>query len=183
MAEKVKTGKSKDLKKTKKKTKVDKYKLQIDDLNFELDKLKTELESFKDKNIRLLAEFDNYKRRSINERKNITKYAGESFIKDMLPIIDDFSRTIDSINEDSTLKDGIILVKNKLTKAFEKNGVIEFDSIGMEFDPELHEALMSQESNESKDGIILEEYEKGYRYHDKILRHAKVVVNKAKREI
>ena len=67
-------------------------------------------------------------------------------------------------------------------KALEENGIIAFDSIGNEFDPELHEALMSQESEEEDEGIILNEFEKGYKFHDKILRHAKVVVSKAKQE-
>ena len=73
-------------------------------------------------------------------------------------------------------------MKNKLEKTFEENGIIAFESIGFQFDPELHEALMSQESDECDEGTILNEFEKGYKYHDKILRHAKVIVSKAKQE-
>ena len=182
MAQKVKAEKSKSKQKLNKNSKVDKYKSQIQDLKLELENIFSELENLKDKNVRLLAEFDNYKRRSINERKNLTKYAGESFIKGLLPIIDDFSRTIESIKEDSSLKEGVLLVKNKLEKTFEENGIMAFESIGFEFDPELHEALMSQESDECDEGTILNEFEKGYKYHDKILRHAKVIVSKAKQE-
>ncbi len=182
MAQKVKSEKNKSVKKTKSNSKVNKYKSEIKELTLELEKKSSELDSFKDKNIRLLAEFDNFKRRSISERKQTTKYSGESLIKDLLPIIDDFSRTIESVKEESLLKDGILLVKNKLQKTFEENGINSFDSIGTKFNPELHEALMSQESDECDEGIILNEFEKGYKYHDKILRHAKVVVSKLKQE-
>ncbi len=181
MAVKGKTEK-KVTKKTKKSSQVDKLKTQIEELNVELENIKNEVESYKDKNVRLLAEFDNYKRRTINERKNLTKFAGESLVKDLLPVLDDFSRTIDSIKEDGPVKDGVNLVKSKLEKTLEENGIKAFDSIGNEFDPELHEALMSQESEDKEEGIILNEFEKGYKFHDKILRHAKVVVSKAKQE-
>ena len=118
----------------------------------------------------------------MNERKNLTKYVGESFIKELIPVIDDFSRILDSTKEKSPLLEGIKLVKSKLEKLFEENGVKSFESVGDTFDPELHEALMSQESKNKENGIVLSEFEKGYRYHDKILRHAKVVVSKAKQE-
>ena len=135
MAVKAKTEKSKVTKKTKKNSPTEKLKTQITELNEEIENLKAEVESFKDKNVRLLAEFDNYKRRSIQERKQLTKYAGESLVKDLLPALDDFSITIDSITEESPLKDGILLVKSKLEKTFEENGIKAFDSVGNEFDP------------------------------------------------
>jgi len=181
LAVKAKTEKSKTSKKAKKSSPTEKLKSQIVELNEEIESLKTDVESFKDKNVRLLAEFDNYKRRSIQERKQLAKYAGESLVKDLLPALDDFTRTIDSINEESPLKDGILLVMSKLEKTFEENGIKAFDSIGSEFDPDLHEALMNEESEE-EEGIVLNEFEKGFKYHDKILRHAKVVVSKAKQE-
>jgi molecular chaperone GrpE len=182
LAVKGKTEKNKVAKKVKKNSQTEKLNIQIDELNVDVEKLNEEIESYKDKNIRLLAEFDNFKRRSIQERKNLTKFAGESLVKDLLPALDDFSRIIESIQEDSPIREGVILVKSKLEKTFEENGIISFESTGNDFDPELHEALMSQETDDSKEGIILNEFEKGYKYHDKILRHAKVVVSKAKQE-
>ena len=182
MTVKNKTVKTKVIKKSKKHNDFKKFQRQVDELNQNLKKLNEELENYKDKNVRLLAEFDNFKKRSVNERKNLTKYAGESFIKELIPVIDDFSRILDSTKEESPLLEGIKLVKSKLDKLFEENGVKSFESVGDTFDPELHEALMSQESENEENGIVLSEFEKGYRYYDKILRHAKVVVSKAKQE-
>ena len=182
MTVKNKTVKAKVIKKSKKNNDSKKLQKQVYELNQNLEKLNEELENYKDKNVRLLAEFDNFKKRSVNERKNLTKYVGESFIKELIPVIDDFSRILDSTKEESPLLEGIKLVKSKLDKLFEENGVKSFESVGDTFDPELHEALMSQESENGENGIVLSEFEKGYRYHDKILRHAKVVVSKAKQE-
>ena len=74
-------------------------------------------------------------------------------------------------------------IVSKVNKIFEEHGIVSFDSIGNTFDPEIHEALMNQETEHEEDGVILSEYAKGYKYHDKILRHAKVVVSKAKQEV
>jgi len=182
LAVKSKNVKAKISKKSKKNTVSDKLKKQVEELNLKNENLSNEVEKFKDKNIRLLAEFENYKKRSINERKNLTKYAGESIIKDLITVLDDFSRTIESTNDDSPLLDGVKLVESKINKIFEEHGVLSFDSIGELFNPELHEALMNQETEDEEDGVILSEFTKGYKYHDKILRHAKVVVSKAKQE-
>ena len=182
MAVKNKNVKAKITKKTKKNTVAEKLKIQIEELTLINENLSLDVEKHKDKNIRLLAEFENYKRRSINERKNLTKYAGESIVKDLITVLDDFSRTIDSTKDDSPLLDGVKLVESKIKKIFEENRIVAFDSIGKAFDPEMHEALMNQETEDEEDGIILSEFAKGYKYHDKILRHAKVVVSKAKQE-
>lgn len=157
-------------------------KKQLEILNNEFENLKTESEKLKEKNIRLLAEFDNYRRRSVNERQNLSKYSAESFVKDLLPILDDFERTLNNIKDDNPFLEGVQMIKNKLEKMLDEHGIVNFDSIGETFDPNLHEALMNQETEDAKDGIILNEFEKGYKYHDKILRHAKVVVSKAKQE-
>ena len=163
MTVKNKTVKAKAIKKSKKNNDSTNLQKQVDELNLNLEKLNEELDNYKDKNIRLLAEFDNFKKRSVNERKNLTKYAGESFIKELIPVLDDFSRTLDSTREESPLLEGIKLVKSKMEKLFEENGVNSFESVGDIFDPELHEALMSQESEDTDDGIVLSEFEKGYK--------------------
>ena len=132
-----------------------------------------------DKNIRLLAEFDNYKRRTQDERSNLLKYGGEGLAKALLPILDDLHRTFetDGKTKARTILEGVELIMSKLDKTLEEQGIVVFDSTGQDFDPELHEALMSEESDKG-DNVILKEFEKGYRYNDKILRHAKVVVSK-----
>ena len=132
-----------------------------------------------DKNIRLFAEFDNYKRRTQEERSNLLKYGGEGLAKALLPISDDLHRTLetDRKTKSRTILEGVELIMSKLDKTLEEQGIVVFDAIGQDFDPELHEALMSEKSDKG-DNVILKELEKGYRYNDKILRHAKVVVSK-----
>ncbi len=142
--------------------------------------LSNELDLIKNKNIRLLAEFDNYKRRTADEKNNLIKFSGEIIILDMLRPLDDLKRTIDSYDDsvDASLIDGIKLVYKKFQDNLKNNGIEVFVSIGKQFDPELHEAVLSEKG--SKDNIILKEFEPGYKYHDKVIRHAKVVVSKKK---
>jgi len=139
-----------------------------------------ELERKSDKNIRLLAEFDNYKRRTQEERSKIFKYAGKELAIALLPILDDLHRTLESDGKGKarSILEGIELIIAKLDKTLEEQGIVPFDSIGQNFDADLHEALMSEESDKG-DNIILKEFEKGYKYNDKILRHSKVVVSKS----
>ena len=139
-----------------------------------------ELEWKSDKYIRLLAEFDNYKRRTQEERSKLFKYAGEELAKAILPILDDLHRTLESDGKGKarSILEGIELIIAKLDKTLEEQGIVPFDSVGQNFDADLHEALMSEESDKG-DNIILKEFEKGYKYNDKILRHSKVVVSKS----
>ena len=139
-----------------------------------------EIERKSDKNVRLLAEFDNYKRRTHEERSRLFKYAGEELAKAILPILDDLHRTLeaDGKGKARTILEGIELIVVKLDKTLEEQGIIPFDSVGQDFDADLHEALMSEKSDKG-DNVILKEFEKGYKYDDKILRHAKVVVSKS----
>ena len=132
-----------------------------------------------EKNIRLLAEFDNYKRRTQEERSNILKYGGENLAKALLPILDDLQRTLETGGKTKvrTILEGIELIVSKLDKTLGDQGISSFDSVGQNFDPDRHEALMSEDSDKGED-VILKEFEKGYIYNDKILRHAKVVVSK-----
>ena len=132
-----------------------------------------------DKNIRLLAEFDNYKRRTQTERSMLLKYGGEGLAKALLPILDDLHRTLetDGKTKARTILEGVELIMSKLDKTLVDQGIKAFDSVGQDFDPDRHEALMSEDSDKGEN-IILKEFEKGYMYDDKILRHAKVVVCK-----
>ena len=153
---------------------------KIEVLDTELAEQSAELERKSDKNVRLLAEFDNYKRRTQEERTKLFKYAGEELAKAILPILDDLHRTLESDGKGKarSILEGIELIVAKLDKTLEEQGIVPFDSVGQDFDPELHEALMSEKSDKG-DNVILKEFEKGYKYDDKILRHAKVVVSKS----
>ena len=153
---------------------------KIEVLETELSEQSKELEQKSDKNIRLLAEFDNYKRRTQEERTKIFKYAGEELAKAILPILDDLHRTLESDGKGKarSILEGIELIVGKLDKTLEEQGIVPFDSVGQDFDADLHEALMSEKSGKG-DNVILKEFERGYKYDDKILRHAKVVVSKS----
>ena len=151
---------------------------QLSVLENELLKQSVETQRIMDKNIRLLAEFDNYKRRTQEERSNLLKYGGEELAKSLLPILDDLHRTLetDGKTKAQTILEGVELIISKLDKTMIDLGIIAFDSIGQEFDPNRHEALMSKKSNKGE-YVVLKEFEKGYMYHEKIIRHAKVVVS------
>ena len=153
---------------------------KIEVLKSELVEQSEELERKSDKNVRLLAEFDNYKRRTQEERTKLFKYAGEELAKAILPILDDLHRTLESDGKGKarSILEGIELIVAKLDKTLEEQGIVPFDSVGEDFDADLHEALMSEKSDKG-DNVILKEFEKGYKYDDKILRHAKVVVSKS----
>jgi|TARA_B110000467_G_scaffold83231_1_gene75100 molecular chaperone GrpE len=140
--------------------------------------LESNIERQKDKNIRLLAEFDNYKRRTRDERIHLIRYSGEEIILSLLPALDDIQRTVDNTEntDEKSIKEAVNLVHIKLAKILKENSIETFNTVGEIFDPELHEALMSEPGD--KDDIILKEFESGYKYHDRIIRHAKVVVSK-----
>ena len=135
------------------------------------------ISSLDDKQLRLKAEFDNFRKRKDSEISSLLKYEGKSFILDFLSILDNLSRGIDSYN-DKEIKKALELVKNDFTKKLDSRGVKPFGEVGDKFNPELHEALTTTNDSKIDDDIVVEIYESGYMYKDLIIRHAKVVVNK-----
>ena len=132
--------------------------------------------------LRLRAEYDNHIKRTTREKNELMTYAGGHMIRKILPILDDLRRTVEHAREtesrgNNPVLQGVELIVDKFTKLLEAEGVETIDSVGQEFDPDLHEALMSRSSKEHAKGMIIEEYEPGYKYRDKIIRHAKVVVS------
>jgi len=145
-------------------------------LNKKYKELIIEKDDLKDKQVRFLAEFDNFRKRTILEKEKLINYDGEKIIVALLPIFDDLDRTISENYKDSqSIQKGISIIISNIKKILHDNQIHEFSSIGDTFDPELHEALMSEPGKEKN--IILKEFEKGYRYKNKIIRHAKVVVS------
>jgi len=151
-------------------------------------RLKKEVENFKilveelnDRQLRLKAEFDNFRRRKDKELINLLKYDGEEIIKLFLPVLDDLERLNEANSEDiksqKKVKEGVDLILNKIKKRFTSLEVIAFAQPGDILDPELHDALMTRSEKGKKENEILEVFEKGYRYKDLVIRHAKVVVN------
>ncbi|MDE5941770.1 MAG: nucleotide exchange factor GrpE [Muribaculaceae bacterium] len=128
----------------------------------------------------LMAEFDNFRKRTLRERTDLIKSASEKALKGLLPIIDDFERGLDAIKDTSdaeAVKEGMKLIYNKLIKYLADNGVKEMPSTGSPFDPDLHEAVaMVPAASDDEKGVVKDTVSKGYTINDKVLRHAKVVV-------
>lgn len=135
-----------------------------------------------EKYLRLRAEYENFRKRNEKEISRILKYEGEEILKSFLSILDDLDRVIDSSKNQKNkfiadFIDGVKLIKEKLKNKLDAFKVNTFDSKGAKFDPELHDAMMTKESKDYDDGVIIEEFEKGYKYKDKVIRHSKVIVN------
>ena len=142
-------------------------------------KVESELNTLKDKHIRLKAEFENFRRRKSEEISKLLQYEGENVIKGFLPILDDIDRMINTDNtSEESLKDGMVLMDSKIQKYFETLEITPFGDKGDLMNPEIHDAMLTQEDENFEDGAILEVFEKGYRYREKVIRHAKVIVNK-----
>ena len=148
----------------------------------EMEKLKAELEESKDKYLRKVAEFENFKRRNAKERIEMIQTAGRDVITEMLDVLDDCDRAqkqLDASDDDATIKEGVMLVFNKLRNTLQTRGVKAMETMHQEFNADLHEAIteISAPSGELK-GKIVDEVMKGYYLNDKIIRHAKVVIGK-----
>ena len=145
-----------------------------------VEQLEKEAFEYKDKLLRKAAEFENYKRRTENDQLNLLKYAAESFIIKLLPIVDDFERSlqhIDNTKDFDSLKQGIKLVYYKLIKVLGDQGVKKIESIGKPFDVHYHEAILQRKADGVEPHTVLDEVEKGYVYKDRVIRHTKVIVS------
>jgi len=153
---------------------------EFSDENKKLIELEKQVAELTDKFLRKAAEFENYKRRTENDQLNLIKYAAESFIIKLLPVIDDFERSlehIDTAKNNDALKEGIKLVYDKLIKVLDDQGVKKIESVGKPFDVHYHEALMQKKADKVEPHTVLEELEKGYLYKDRVIRHTKVIVS------
>ncbi|TVR83537.1 MAG: nucleotide exchange factor GrpE [Saprospirales bacterium] len=148
----------------------------------ELEILREEINKQRDKNLRLLAEFENYKKRSAREFTDLIKTASRDIMADLLPVLDDFDRALKIIHEQSredSVAEGLKLVHHKLFKTLESRGLKPMDTEGADFDPDRHEALTEIPApSEDLKGKVVDTIEKGYLLNEKIIRHAKVVVGK-----
>jgi len=138
------------------------------------------LADMQDKYLRLSAEFDNYRRRTLREKMELAKYGGESLLLNILPLIDDFERALShmkSATDRISMKEGIDLIYVKLMEFLKQNGVSEIESLDSDFNVDLHHAVAKKAvGEEEKKGKIVEVVQKGYYLQDKVLRHSKVVV-------
>lgn len=148
----------------------------------ELDQVKADLAEQKDKFLRLMAEFDNYKRRTAKERMDLIQTAGKDVIVSLLDVLDDCDRAEKQLNTSDDIaiqKEGIQLVFNKIRSTMQAKGLNAMESIGKDFDAEFHEAITEVPVPDNKlKGKVIDEVTKGYSLNEKIIRFAKVVVGK-----
>lgn len=151
----------------------------------QLTKVREEARDIEDRMLRLAAEFENYKKRMQRERETMMKYAEENILKELLPTIDNLERAIEQgqKSEDAAaLLEGVEMTYNGLLSALEKFGLTPLSGVGEEFDPNFHEALAMEPSDEVPANVILQEYQKGYMFKDRLIRAAKVVVSRGSGE-
>ena len=174
--------------KTKKHTKVKKginaSKRSIQKNNDRIKELELQLNELQDKQLRLKAEFENFRKRKQREISELFQYDGERVIKGILPLIDDLERMAKAAAEEqndeaeASLFKGAQMVESKIKKFLGLHEIIPFGEEGESLDSELHDAMLTQTNEEMDDNIILDVFEKGYRYRGKVIRHARVIVNK-----
>jgi len=137
-----------------------------------------------DRLLRASAEFDNYKKRSSREMEEFRKFANQSLIKEMLSVVDNLELAMNSTNGhkaiDKDLLQGLEMTHKEILKVFEKFNVKPIDAKGQPFDPTFHEAVMQEETNDSPKNTVINELQKGYMIHDRLLRPSMVVVAKPK---
>lgn len=158
---------------------------QTDEKDLQIQELEKETAELKDKFLRKVAEFENYKRRTENDQFNLIKYSAASFLRKLLPVVDDFERSLEHIEDAkdiNAIKEGLKLVYGKLNKALDEENVKKINAVGKPFDVDYHEAIMQRPDNSVEPLTVLDEIEKGYMYKDKVLRHSKVIVSEAPSE-
>lgn len=150
-------------------------------LQEKIENLTKELAEVKDQYLRRQADYENFRKRMIREKEDSAKYANSNLLLDLVSIIDDFERAIKSSEESKDFDlfhSGIELIEKQFIGTLErKYGLKRFDAVGDEFDPQKHEALMMEDSDEYDVQTVLEDFSKGYMLHERVLRHAKVKVS------
>ncbi len=149
----------------------------------EVQAMNEKIKEAEDKVLRQQAEMINYRKRMEKETQNALKYANEDLIIELLPVLDSFEQAIAAKTEDldehdSKFKDGVNMIYANLIAALNKHGVKEIDAMDQEFDASMHQAIMTSNDKDKKDGIITCVYQKGFTLFDKVLRPSRVIVNK-----
>ena len=145
-----------------------------------IEELEAQLEHEKEVYLFLMADFDNFRKRTLNEKSDLIKNGAERAMRDLLPVVDDLERAMDAINKGGdldSLKEGVNLIYNKFVKYLESQHVVAIESTGKDFDTDIHEAVTTFPAPDpSMKGKVIDTTIKGYMINDKVLRHAKVVV-------
>jgi molecular chaperone GrpE len=151
-------------------------KSEADELREALTKAEEALAAEKDQHLRLMAEYQNYRNRTTEEKKKIYGDAKADCIKELLTVADTFDRAMEAECSDETYKKGIEMIYSQLKKAFEKLGIEEISPLGEEFDPNLHNAIRQIEEGDFEENTVCEVYQKGYKLGDRLVRPAVVAV-------
>lgn len=147
----------------------------------ETETLKEQIAQLNDRYIRQAAEFDNYRRRTAKERVDLIQTASKDLIKDLLDVLDDSERAQEQLAKTDDMnqaREGVLLVFSKFRSILTAKGLKSMEAVGTEFNPDLHEAVTEMDAGEEAKGKVVAEIQKGYYLHDKIIRHAKVVVGR-----
>ncbi|MFO7838782.1 MAG: nucleotide exchange factor GrpE [Desulfosalsimonadaceae bacterium] len=158
----------------------------IEQLKSELEQVRQEAKDEHDRLMRLSAEFENYKKRMNRQSDEFKKYANESLLKELLTVVDNLERAITSTNGDKGVEkegcvvEGVEMTLNEILKILSNYNVEPIEAKGKPFDPVYHEAMMQQESDEYPENTVINELQKGYMLHDRLLRPSMVVVSKPK---
>lgn len=158
---------------------IDSPESEIEALKNLLQEKEDEIKKEKKDYLFLMADFDNFRKRTIKEKGELIKTGSENILKELLPVVDDFERGLEAMQtatDAEAIKEGMELVYNKFLKFFEQNGVRAMETNGTEFDPEQHEALTTLPVDDEQKNKIIDTVTKGYTLNGKVIRHAKVVV-------
>jgi molecular chaperone GrpE len=177
-------GEEKEVKKeeiVKKAKELPREKTEIESLQEQVAEKEKLIEEQKNKYLRALADLDNFKKRVNLEKDELIRYSNELLVKELLPALDGFAKAIDFAKKTKSddLMKGIALIKKQIEDAFTKFGVKEIEAAGKPYDPNLHEAIIMKDSDKVP-GMILEEVQKGYTMHERLIRPAMVIVSKSK---
>ena len=135
-----------------------------------------------DRYLRMAADFENYKKRTVKEKEDYTKFANEELIKAVLPFVDNLERAVshaEKVHETGVMIEGVRLILQQILQALNKFGVSSFESVGKPFDPTKHEAMMVVETDQHEPNQVVEEFQRGYLLRDRLLRPATVSVSKS----
>lgn len=146
----------------------------------EIDQLKTQLQEEESKYLRLLADYDNFKRRATLDKEALQKYRAQSLLTSLIPVVDNFSRAISveaKTDEARSMMEGMDMIYRTLVESLKSEGLVEIESLDQEFDPNFHQAIMTDTDPDKSSGIVLEELQKGYILKDRVLRPSMVKVN------
>jgi molecular chaperone GrpE len=153
-----------------------------EETNFEseIQKLQAEVEEKENKYLRLHADFENYKRRALLDQQSMMMYRAQSIVTDILPVLDNFERALQVESTDEQTKSvlqGLEMVYRQLVEAVKKEGVEEIPALGQQFDPNVHQAVMQESDSSKESNEILQEFQKGYKLKDRVIRPSMVKVN------